>query len=135
MANIADIQILTDGPRHTVVKLSGILDTADIAVTDLLDPALRSDMGPFAGMKASQYRIDKITYEIEDTLAVNLFWDATADVLIASLVGRGEIDAYPYGGLQNNSGAGKTGKIQYSTAGWAVSGVLSFTLILECSKQ
>ena len=135
MANIADIQVLIDGPRHTVVKLSGILDTSDIGVTDLLDPALRSDMGPFAGMKASQYRIDRINYDVEDTLAINLFWDATADVLITSLTGRGEVDSYPYGGLQNNSGAGKTGKIQYSTAGWAVSGILSFTLILECSKQ
>ena len=135
MANIADIQILTDGPRHTVVRLAGILDTADIAITDLLDPALRSDIGPFMGMKAAQYRIDRINYEVEDTLALNLFWNATANVLIASFVGRGIIDAQPYGGLQNNSGAGKTGKIQYSTQGWAVSGILSFTLILECSKQ
>lgn len=133
MANIVDLQILHDGRRNTVVKLTGIIDTADIAITDLLDPAARSDMDP--GIKATEYRVDKITYDIEDSLALNLYWDATADVLMTSLVGRGVLDAWPYGGLRNNAGAGKTGKIQYSTIGWAASGVISFTAILQCVKR
>lgn len=33
MANIYDRQLIVDGPRNTVVKLSGVLDTSDIGAT------------------------------------------------------------------------------------------------------
>jgi hypothetical protein len=36
--------------------------------------------------------------------------------------------------LQNNAGAGKTGKILYDTSGWT-SGVLTFSLVIQCIKQ
>ena len=134
MANSTAIQILVDGPRNVVVKVTGILDTSDVAVTDLLDPSTLSDFN-INGQKATQLAIKKIMYNVEDTLAINLYWDATTDVVIESLTGRGMIDAHKFGGLTNNAGAGKTGKIQYSTQGWAASAVLSFSVTLECVKQ
>jgi hypothetical protein len=133
--NVTSIQILVDGRENTVIKLQGVLDTADIGSTTVADPATLSDMGPFAGMKASQLRIKRIQYSIEDSLSVNLFWDATTPLLIEELTGRGQMDFTQFGGLQNNAGAGKNGKITYTTQGWAATAVVSFSLILELGKQ
>lgn len=135
MANNVSVQILVDGRENTVVKMQGVLDSSDVVSTVLVDPALLSDLGPFAGLKASNLRIKRIQYSIEDSLSVNLQWDATTPLMIEELVGRGQMDYGKFGGLQNNAGTGKTGKITFSTQGWATGSVLSFSLILELGKQ
>ena len=134
MANTVTTQIIIDGPQNTVVKIVGVIDTADIANTTLIDPALLSGMDPW-GNKATKLRIKRVFFDIEDLLDVRLSWDATTPVLINTFTGRGNIDATTYGGLQNNAGAGITGKILYSTQGWVASAILEFTLILELGKQ
>ena len=137
MANSVTIQILNDGPARTVLKFEGVLDTSDLASTTVIDPAVQASVDPMGSnyLKASQYRIDKILHNIEDSLSVNLFWDATTPVRIEELTGRGKAEYRDFGGLQNNSGAGKTGKITATTQGWAASGVLSFSVILYLTKQ
>ena len=134
MANSVTTQTVIDGPRHVIIKFEGVLDTSDVSSMTVVDPALLSDMN-INGIKASQLRIDKIVFDVEDTLSVNLFWDATTPVRIWELAGRGKIDARHYGGMQNNSTTGKTGKITATTQGWAASSILSFVVILECVKQ
>jgi hypothetical protein len=135
MANIVSIQILTDGPRNTTVKLAGILDTADIAVSDLVNPALLQPIDA-NGTLATRLVIDKISYNIEAGLGVNLFWDATADDLIATLVSSGDdLEFKKFGGVYCPESAGTTGKIQYSTQGWSGGAVLSFNVILEMRKS
>jgi hypothetical protein len=135
MANVTSIQTLVDGQKNVVIKVDGYLDTSDVALATLLDPATLSAIDN-EGHLATKLRIDKIVYDVEDTLAVNLFWDATADVSIWHLAGRGKLEFdRKYGGLQNNAGAGVTGKILYSTQGWAASGLLSYSFTLECTKQ
>lgn len=133
MANVTAIQTIIDGPSNVVIKLTGLLDTSDVSLADLIDPAALSAMDNNTGRLSNKLRINKITYNTEDLLAVNLFWDATTDVSIGNFVGRGEMDFTKFGGLIDNSGSGRTGKILYSTTGW--SGVLSFVVILECTKQ
>ena len=133
MANTTSVQILVDGPRNVVLKYEGTLDTSDLSKETVVDPALLSDM-EINGVKASQLRINKINYDVEAGLAVNLYWDATTDVIIWNLYGRGEVNACKYGGLVNNSGTGKTGKILADTQGYT-SGTLTFTIILELVKQ
>lgn len=134
MANTTALQTVIDGPRNVVVKFEGVLDTSDLSSMTVVDPALLTDMN-INGVKASQLRIDKIVFDVEDGLAVNLFWDATTAVPIWNCAGRGKIDARHYGGMQNNSGTGKTGKITATTQGWASSQTLSFTIVLEMVKQ
>jgi len=136
MANSVAIQILEDGPRNVVVKLSGILDTADIASTTLLDPAALSTMdGRTPGITPTRLKIQKISYNIETGLAVNLFWDATTPLLIASLVTSGDdLKFRKFGGLWDNGGAGVTGLITFTTQGWSTGAILSFNVILECTK-
>ncbi len=133
--NVFTIQILDDGPKNVVARVVGILDTADLSAVTLLDPATLSSMQPGmpGGQLATQLAIDTIQFSIEDGLEVRLIWDATVPIVAEVMQGRGKTDYKPYGGLQNNTTTGKTGKILLTTQGW--SGVLSFTLLVACFKQ
>ena len=136
MANSVQIQTLVDSERNLVVKLVGILDTSNVSLATLIDPALVAAVNA-SGLNSQQptkVAIKKVTYDIEDGLAVNLYWDATADVPIWRFVGRGFVMGEHVGFLQNNAGAGVTGKVLYDTDGYS-SGSLSFSLLIECIKQ
>lgn len=135
MANTTSIQILTDGPRNCVVKFEGVLDTSDLASTTVIDPTTLSQVDPAFNLGCTRVSIGKITHNIEDGLSVDFFWDATTPVRIEELTGRGKGSYWQFGGLVNNSGTGNTGKITATTQGWAVSNVLSFSVILELVKH
>ena len=145
MANSTSIQIMEDGAVRTVLKVEGVLDTSDVSSTLLVDPAVRSSVDPTGSnyLKASSYRISKIIHNIEDGLSFNLFWDATTPVRIEELTGRAKVDYRDFGGLQLKGSdgtpgvapAGWTGKIYYSTEGYAVGKVLSYSVIIYLAKQ
>ena len=126
MANSLIIQNLIDGPRNVVVKVTGVLDTSDQANTPIVVPA------SFAPVP-STFLIQYLDYSISDQLEVQLLWDATADVVIMPLAGRGRMGFCEFGGLKNNAGAGVTGAINLQTTGWT-SGIQIFTVILEMIK-
>ena len=138
MANTVTIQLLVDGPKNVVAKIDGFVDTSDLALTTLLDPATLSTVFPNQGVngaKATLLRVDKIIYDVEDLLSVNLAFDGGTPASLWHLAGRGKIDAAKmFGGLQNNA-VTPNGKITCVTQGWSASAVLSFSLILECTKQ
>lgn len=134
MANSVTTQVIEDGPRNYVLKVNMLLDTSDVAVTDLITPSGLSALGDINGA-CSRVSIQRIVYDIEDTLTVNLYWDATADVPIARLVGRGEIDQTRFSGMPNNAGAGVTGKVQYDTQGWSAAAILAATFTIHATKS
>jgi hypothetical protein len=133
MANSTTIQTLVDGPRNTILKLDGLLDTSDQGSTIIVDPATLSDYN-INGVKATKLRINKINFDVEDGLDVELFWDASSPVRIGNFVGRGKVDAWRYGGIVNNA-ASPTGKITLQTQGWSTGAILSYTIVLELVKQ
>lgn len=135
MANVISTQILIDGPRNVSVKIEGVLDTGDVANTVLLDPALLQGIDFSGAVKAAKLRIMEIQFTIEDTLAVNLLWDATTPVRIGEYTGRGKQCYHDFGGLQNNAGAGVNGKILWNTQGASAGPILSFTVVVDCVKQ
>jgi hypothetical protein len=145
MANQVTTQILIDNERNVVLKLDGYLDTSDVSSTTLLDPATLASVNASSlnPQKASTLAISKVIFDVEDLLAVDLYWDATSPVPIWHFTGRGKIDARHFGNLQlkgaggtaNTVPAGATGKILYDTQGWSAGAKLSFTLIVECIKQ
>lgn len=140
MANSTSTQILVDGPRNVVIKFEGVLDTSDLGSTVVADPATLDYISDRFKTRATKLRIDHIIFNIEDTLSVNLFWDATTPVRIEELVGRGKADYHRFGGLQNNAAApGFTGKITATTTttGTAIgaTNILSFSIILHLVKQ
>ena len=136
MANVTSIQILEDGDRNVVVKLIGKLDTSNVSLTTLLDPATlaavnASSMNP---QQATSLAIETVTFDIQDGLVVALYWDADTDVPIWYFSGRDKMNMEFTNFLQNNAGTGKTGKILYDTSGWT-SGVLTYSLVVQCVKQ
>ena len=136
MANVTSVQTLVDSERNLVIKLVGILDTSNVSLTTLIDPALVAAVNA-SGLNSQQptkVAIKKINYDVEDGLAVNLYWDATTDVPIWRFTGRGCVNAEQFGFLQNNAGAGVNGKVLYDTDGYS-SGTLSFSMTIECIKQ
>lgn len=135
MANSVNTQIIQDGPRNVVVKVEGILDTSDLASTVIVDPSTLAGMDNTGLIKALGLIVDRIQFSVEDTLECRLAWDATTPVRMVELQGRGTEKYERFGGLTNNSGAGRTGKILLSTQGWAAAATISFTLILTLKKQ
>jgi hypothetical protein len=135
MANSVNTQIIQDGPRNVVVKIEGILDTSDLASTVAVDPAALAGMDNTGSIKALGLIVDRVQFSVEDLLEVRLAWDATTPQRMIELTGRGTEKFERFGGLTNNSGAGRTGKILISTQGWVAAAVLSFTVILTLKKQ
>ena len=145
MANSYSVIVIEDGPGRVVLKLEGVLDTSDLSSTLLVDPSVLSSVDPTGSnvLKASSLRLDRILFNVEDSLSVNLFWDATSQVRIEELVGRGKLDYRPFGGLQlkgssgvpNTAPAGATGKLNFTTQGWSAAAILSFAIIISFTKQ
>lgn len=134
MANAVAIQVLQDGPSNVVVKLTGTLDTADVGVTTLIDPATLSAVD-IAGTPPTRLVIKKISYNIEQNLAVLLAFAGATPAPIATLVNSGDdIKACKYGGIWNNATT-PTGIITYATQGWSTGAILSFNIIIEMQKR
>lgn len=135
MANTLNTQIMLDGPRNSIIKVEGFVDTSDLVAAVIIDPATLSGIDRTLSQKALKLRILQCDYIVEDLLSVGLAWQATAPVTIASLEGRGKLEARHYGGLVNGAGAGVTGAITLSTQGWVAGAILSFSLVFELLKQ
>lgn len=127
MANTVTTQTLLDGDRNLVILLTGVLDTSNEART------IKVDVSSYVPA-CTKVSIKTIRHLISPGLIVSLDWDATAPVRFADLTGYDEIEAEHFGGFQNNGGAGVTGDIYLTTAGWA-SGSLAYTIILEMVKR
>lgn len=134
MTTTTNVQVLVDGPRNVVVKYEGTLTATDSGKVVIINPANLSDFD-INGVKATKLRINKIIYDIEDLLVVNLFWKgASADTIIWNLAGRGKVDAFRFGGLVNNA-TNPTGEITSSFDYEGSTQTLTFTIILELVKQ
>lgn len=126
MANAVTFQLITDGPRNATYKMTGILDTSDFALADVLTMAQ-------LGFAPNTVLIDHIDYSISDQLEVQLLWGGTPDQLILPLAGRGRMSFIDFGGLKNNATT-PTGSIRMKTTGWT-SGTQIFSIVLELVKQ
>ena len=145
MANSYNIQVLRDGPRNFVVRVTGEIDMtvappADIAPTVLVDVA---NLNP----PCSAVRVDRVKYSLPNgtPLDVQLWWQATTNELFFGAGGGDDGDYWNFGGLTNNAAPGATGNILFSTSGItgqeAVNGTsvygpetLTFAMIVECVK-
>lgn len=126
MADVVTSQKLVDGARNAVFSFTSVSDgTGEAAV-------LKVDMATLLNTPAS-VRIDKIQYDC-NAMAVQVLWDATADVVAAVLgPGQGVLDFSGVGGLQNNAGAGKTGNILFTTVGATLND--TYTIVLHMKKS
>jgi len=127
-------QILVDGPRHVVIKYEGTLTATDAGVYTIVAPANLSDFD-INGVKANRLRVDRITYDVEDLLTVNVLWKgASTNTVFWNFAGRGKVEAKHYGGIINNA-ASPTGDIVATFDYEGTGQVLTFTMVLELVKQ
>jgi hypothetical protein len=123
MADAVSTQVILNGSRNLVVKLTNTSDGTGEAAVKKVDA---SDQG------ASFLTIEKIHYSVAGMVA-RLLWDATTDVTIVDLQGDGCLNACDFGGLPNNAGAGVTGDILLTTVGHTAGD--SYSIILEMKKS
>jgi hypothetical protein len=111
----------------------GELDTSNLASVVVVDIA-NQYIDPI-GDPVGVYRVDRIEYDVENPIAVKLWWGGVPTGF-ASVEGSGVIDAESlYGGIFNNEPANvRDGRILATTTGY-VSGVISFALTLRLVKQ
>jgi hypothetical protein len=127
MANTIATQTLVDGNRNLVVKIN---ITGDASGDETV--ALVIDASTYAAMTStSEVKINVISSNL-GSFDAQLNWDATTDVMAWALTsGSSVMDFRPFGGLKNNSGAGKTGDILLSTTGL---GAEKGTILIEMEK-
>jgi len=120
-------QTLLDDAKRTVIKIvipnGGDADASDVNIVDV---------SALSGTPAT-VAIEKVEFSIYN-MAINLEWDATADVSSMVLSGTGSFDFRKGSVLTNNSGAGKTGDVFLTTINYSTTGVSGGTLILHVVK-
>ncbi len=113
MANTVDVRTVFNGRRTKVIRLQGIIDTAESDVTKV-DISTFNDPN---GVAATYSIIERIDYAVGGAGYVLLEWDHTTDDEICVLTGQGCEDWRPTGGLVDPRTAGGTGDILLSTVG------------------
>lgn len=137
MANALTIQTVIDGPRNAIVKVTGVLDTSDVAATQIVVPA--NLMHLFQSKTFPLVKLNYIDYSIGGNLEVILSWGlaagAGAGAPILPLAGRGRMGFDDFGGLTNNQ-ASSDGSIWLQTTGWAATpdAIDVFSIVLELVK-
>lgn len=131
MANVTDVKVVLDGPRNAKVRVSGILDTSNLAATALITKALFTNndvrMGPLTG-----FRVNFAKFSVASQIAVVAHWEATTPQLIATFSDANEVCWEP-GLIPDASAPGYTGSILISTVNWAAT-VQAFTLTFDLIK-
>lgn len=139
MANSFTTQILREGPRNLVVRVTGeIQGVASTGGTDIAPTAITSiatGSPPCTGL-----RVDRVKFSIPHgcPLDVNLFWDATSPELFFGAGGGDDGDFWNFGGITTNAPPGATGDIMFGTSGAAAlttATLYPFALIVEMVKQ
>lgn len=129
MADTVTSRVLFAGSRHYVIQITNRSDSTGESAVVKIDKSTIT--GP-NGKEPSKIVIERIK-GIVDGMRVDLFWDHTSDVLIASLGGLGtsniNLSWTKYGGLVD-SGTGDTGDVILTTN--AASAGDSYDLTLYC---
>jgi hypothetical protein len=127
------VQILNDGYRNTTIKVDGYLNAADLSAVTIIDPSTLSQMDG-QGTIPDRVRVNRINFDIQDGIQVDLNWAGATPGSLWKLTGRGEIKAKPFGGI-TNSATTPTGIITTTTIGGSATTTnTSYTIVLELVK-
>lgn len=129
MADAVDTQVVFNGARRRVIKLTNVSDsTGESAV-------VKSDISSLTGLNGnapSSQVVEWVDYDVQGFTSVRLDWDADTDDEIAVLgTGQGSFDWTPSGGLVDPKSTGATGDIVLTTAGASATSTYTITLGLR----
>jgi hypothetical protein len=127
------VQILNDGYKNTTIKVDGYLNASDLSAVTIIDPSTLSQMDG-QGTIPDRVRVNRINFDIQDGIQVDLNWAGATPGSLWKLTGRGEIKAKPFGGI-TNSATTPTGIITTTTIGGSATTTnTSYTIVLELVK-
>ncbi len=132
MADAVTTQIINDGDRNVVMKFTNISDATGEA------DALKVDVSALAvngnGDACTRVQIERIQGSTEG-ISVDIIWDATVNVLAHTTPTDEffDLDYRASGGIPNNSGAGQTGDILFTTTGSGLDD--RYTIVLFMIKK
>jgi len=132
MADAVATQTLFDGERMAIMKFTDISDgTGEAAVLKVDVSALNPSSFSKACDGVTIVKIHAFTHGLE----VDMLWDATTDVLIATIPQNTmySMDLTQFGGFWNNAGTGKTGDIMFTTRDASAGD--TYTIVLEMVKS
>ena len=131
MADAVTSQTLMDGERVAIMKFTNISDgTGETAVTKVTASSLAASG---SGKACTGVIVNKIT-SVCHGMEVRLYWGASTNVpFFLSTVNTNYMNDFSdIGGITNNSGAGKTGNILFSTSDTILGD--TYTVVLEMTK-
>lgn len=118
MANAIATQVLEDGPRNSIIKVTITSDgSGEITNSIIYDSsAYQNDQ--------LNTKLMKITYDLQG-FSGTLYWSANVPVQLINLIKNftAKINYFFTGGLINNAGTGKNGDILLTTQGLAAAPV------------
>lgn len=130
MADAVTSQTLVDNDRRAVVKLTNISDgTGESAVTKVDVSGLNADG---EGRACTSVTIERIQYDVSG-MQVQVLWDATTDLVCATLSSSATLCFKDFGGLKNNAAAGKTGDVNFTTTNHSAGD--TYTVVLSLLKN
>ena len=121
MADAVTTQVLFNGPRHLVVKLTDVSDGTGMAGVTLVDAQSATyavNVQGNAEVPGVHLKLTRLQYDCAG-MKVKLLWDAGTDDTMLVLGGFGTLDFTGIGGLQNPLSSGATGSVLVSTIGAA----------------
>src|SRR5258706_12559184 len=133
MANQVEKQIVEEGPRNAVVKISGVLDSSDVNLVSFISPNDFSNND--IGLELFGFRVDEVIFSVGQVIDVILAWNASVPQLILPLARSGKIDATPDGGfIPDSTRGGYDGTINITTKGFPAGTVQVFSLLIRLVK-
>jgi len=133
MADTISTQIIQDGGRQAIIKVTAVVGNTDVVTSTMVDVSTLS-ADPVTRRACTGVVLAKLTY-VGVGVGVKLEWDANANVLIFDLPVNWteDYDFSDYTGIPNNAGTGKTGDIVATTV--APSAGDTYTFIFTVVKQ
>ena len=125
-------QILQDGAQIVVMKFTWDTGNAETNVIKVNVSDLTTH--PTQLIPCTEVAIERYWYGTSADTVVDIIWDATANLTALTITGDGYHDFRSVGPISNNTGAGKTGDILFSTIGTPAA-TSRYTITLAMKKK
>ncbi|GBQ26818.1 hypothetical protein AA12717_2482 [Gluconacetobacter sacchari DSM 12717] len=130
MADVTSVQVIANGPRNLVVRVTDVSDGTGLAAMKIVD-ARAGAFSVGGEVPGGNLKVRRITYDVHGMVA-RLQWEAAAPVDLATLSGFGHLDFRRFQGLAAPGVAGVTGSILLTTMGAGAGSTA--TIVLEMTK-
>lgn len=129
MPNVLTSQTILDGERLAIIKVTGAVDTVE---TNAIKVDV-STLNPQGALPCTGCKLNRVWSQTHGC-TVELQWAASTPLMIITIPQNNNyfMDYSMFGGIPNNSGAGKTGDITFTTKD--VNAGDTYSIVMEVIK-